>query len=163
MKSKFGLFLHNISHSRSSKYYNPAFSQVVLEPLKGAKRIRVCGGRVSTNHMSESYSAAAGTTGGKKQKLGESEGKSHPFTTRPSVAALCGHCVSRGEELGAEHSAAKQPRKEKYELSPYGSRGTVLKCPRCLWPKHPLPPPSGSCVHAATATSASEFTLVRVT
>lgn len=161
MKSKFGLFLHNINYSRYSKYANPAFLQVVLEPLKGAKRTCVCGAncsrfcagqrQVSTNHMSESYSAAAGTTGGKKQKLGESEGKSHPFTTRPSVATLCGRlsgrCVSQREELVAEHSAVKQPREEKCKLSPYGSCGAVLKCPPCLWPRYPLQPPSRSCVH----------------
>lgn len=42
MKSKFGLFLHNINYSRYLKYANPAFIRVVLEPLKGAKRTCVC-------------------------------------------------------------------------------------------------------------------------
>lgn len=90
-----------------------------------------CRGHVSTNDMSESYFAAARMTGGKKQKLGESEGKSHPFTTRPSVATLCGQlsrrCVSQREELVAEHSAVKQPRREKYKLSPEASTVSLAK------------------------------------
>lgn len=65
-----------------------------LEPTAGESvqdkdKSPSCRGRVSTNHMSESYSAAAGTTAGKNKNLGSQKGN----LTRLRLGPLRRHSV----------------------------------------------------------------------